>query len=356
LSVLPHFEPCRIEAELTSPSKHIWHPWLSHLRFSVRGLIVLVLVIGGGLGWLVPMAREARVQRVAVEAIKQSGGDVKYDRGWTHGQSSWNGASWYPAWLVDLLGVDYFGSVTVVVIGGRGSDQDMAFVRHLNELEGLMVAGPYVTDTGINQLIGLNRLEWLTLADTSLSDASLSHLRELPGLQRLGLCHIKVTDNGMPYLAAIHGLKVLHLDNTDVSDAGLAHLNALPNLRHLFLEGQKFTDLGLKHLAELKRLQRLYLARTNITDAGMAYVKGLSGLEDLSLDGTKVTDAGLAEVKCLTNLQVMSLANTNVSDAGLEHLKGLSKLQILDVKNTKVTQAGSQELRKALPKLKISRY
>jgi internalin A len=58
----------------------------------------------------------------------------------------------------------------------------------------------------------------------------------------------------------------------------------------------------------------------------------------------------------LSNLQAMSLGNTNVSDAGLEHLKGLSKLQILDVKNTKVTHAGAQELRKALPKLKISRY
>ena len=28
-------------------------PWRRYLRLSVRGLIVLVLVIGGGLGWMV---------------------------------------------------------------------------------------------------------------------------------------------------------------------------------------------------------------------------------------------------------------------------------------------------------------
>ena len=41
-------------------------PWRRFLRLSVRGLIVLVLVIGAGLGWLV---RSAHIQRDAVAAI-----------------------------------------------------------------------------------------------------------------------------------------------------------------------------------------------------------------------------------------------------------------------------------------------
>ncbi len=43
-------------------------PWQRFLRFSVRGLIVLVLVIGAGLGWIV---RSAQVQREAVAAIER---------------------------------------------------------------------------------------------------------------------------------------------------------------------------------------------------------------------------------------------------------------------------------------------
>jgi spermidine synthase len=60
-----------VEANVTNSSIHIWHPWLRRLRFSLRGLIVLVLVIGGGMGWMVHTARDARVQRATVAAIKQ---------------------------------------------------------------------------------------------------------------------------------------------------------------------------------------------------------------------------------------------------------------------------------------------
>ena len=51
------------------------HPWRRFLRFSVRGMIVLVLVIGGWLGWIV---RSARIQRDAVAAIQRTGGSVQY--------------------------------------------------------------------------------------------------------------------------------------------------------------------------------------------------------------------------------------------------------------------------------------
>ena len=272
---------------MNNPSIHIRHPWVRYLRFSLRGLIVLVLVIGGGMGWLVNITRDASVQRAAVAAIKRTGGNVKYEREWKDGNSSWNGEPWCPAWLVDRIEIDYFGSVTVAVIGGQASDQDMTFVRNLAELQGLLVASPYVTDTGIDHLNGLRRLEWLTLEHTSISDAGLAQLSELHGLQSLVLCHTRVTDHGMAYVGLLHRLNVLHLDNTEVSDAGLAHLIELPHLRHLFLEGPKFTDLGLKHVIQLKRLQRLYLARTNITDAGMAYVKGLSVSRFSLLTGQK---------------------------------------------------------------------
>ena len=40
------------------------------LRISVRGVIVLVLVIGVGMGWIV---RRARIQRDAVAAIENAG-------------------------------------------------------------------------------------------------------------------------------------------------------------------------------------------------------------------------------------------------------------------------------------------
>src|SRR5271166_5949929 len=88
-------------------------PWRRLLRFSVRGLIVVVLVIGAGLGWLV---RSAKTQQSAVTAIKNAKGRVTYDWEWRNGKSVFAGKPWAPAWLVDRAGVDYFGHVTTVSI------------------------------------------------------------------------------------------------------------------------------------------------------------------------------------------------------------------------------------------------
>jgi hypothetical protein len=57
------------------PPKVIRRPLVGYVRISVRALIVAVLVIGAGLGWLV---RRSHVQRDAVAAISRAGGLVEY--------------------------------------------------------------------------------------------------------------------------------------------------------------------------------------------------------------------------------------------------------------------------------------
>ena len=124
--------------------------WQRFLRFSVRGLIVLVLVIGAGLGWL---ARAARVQREAVAAIKNAGGSVAYDWEFDNGRIIRNAKPWAPRWLVNFIGVDYFGHVTAVRL--------------------------VTSSTKINEPIvhvgRLTQLQRLDLVSRSISDADLSH-------------------------------------------------------------------------------------------------------------------------------------------------------------------------------------
>ena len=86
-------------------------PWRRFPRFSVQGMIVLVLAIGIWLGWLV---RSARFQHEAVAAIRKAGGDVSYDWQWKDGSPIAGGQPFYPLWLVNNVGVDYFSSVVAV--------------------------------------------------------------------------------------------------------------------------------------------------------------------------------------------------------------------------------------------------
>src|SRR5438045_3013968 len=83
--------------------------WRHRLRISVRALIVLVLVLGGGLGWIV---HRARVQGEAVAAIRRAGGSYYYDWQYTNRKSGPFARPRWPDWLVARIGDDYFGHVT----------------------------------------------------------------------------------------------------------------------------------------------------------------------------------------------------------------------------------------------------
>ena len=145
-------------------------PWRRFLRFSVRGLIVLVLVIGGLLGWIV---RSARIQREAVAAIQKAGGGVTYDWEWTNGKSVLGGKPRAPGWLVDLVGVDYFGHVTMAGLSppSNATNATLAAVGRLTQLEFLVLVESCADDAGLVQLKGLTKLRLLFLVHTRVTDA-----------------------------------------------------------------------------------------------------------------------------------------------------------------------------------------
>src|SRR4051794_7832725 len=90
-----------------------WH----RAVLSLRALMLLVLVLGGGLGWV---AHRAAVQRRAVAAIEAAGGRVFYDWDLSDGVAKPPGTrrTWLK-WLCDRLGPDYFGDITSVFLEGR---------------------------------------------------------------------------------------------------------------------------------------------------------------------------------------------------------------------------------------------
>jgi internalin A len=183
------------------------HPWRRYLRFSVRGLIVVVLVIGAWLGWMV---EGAHIQRDVAARIRKAGGSVVYEWDWRDGNSNPVGKPWAPRWLVDLIGVDYFGRVTMVQFSSVASatDASLADVGHLSGLQYLGVLSPSITDAG------------------------LARLKTLRKLSRLYIDSSQVTDAGLAHLKGLNELSVLSLRGTQVTDAGLEHLKGLTNSRN----------------------------------------------------------------------------------------------------------------------------
>ena len=128
--------------------------WRRYLLFSVRGMLVLVISAGLGMGCLV---RTRRIQREAAAAIRTAGGSVQYE---------WERYTRFdippetprtPGWIADLIGFDYFDRIVMVRIDHGAADSVMEHVGRLTALDELYLSYTKVTDAGIATIIGLTR-------------------------------------------------------------------------------------------------------------------------------------------------------------------------------------------------------
>jgi hypothetical protein len=93
-----------------------------------------------------------------------------------------------------------------------------------------------------------------------------------------------------------------------------------------------------------------------MTDVGMQSLKKLENLAFLDICSSQITDLGLKELRDLKGLgEIQMQSCSHVTDVGLMELKDLPKLRRIYAYGSKITNTGSQELRAALPNVKISR-
>lgn len=312
-------------------------------RLSVRALMVLVLLIGGGAGWVV---HRARVQKEAVAAIEQAGGRVVYDWAWKDGHPAPRGAK--PAWpkrLVDTVGPDYFGNVVAVYPAKSTDDTLMLHIGQLRSLQLLNLNGrKSVTDLGLVHLRGLTELRELDLSFTGATGSGLKSLERMTRLRKLVLPTGPISDDDLAHLGGLTGLEWLQAGSTQrgITDAGLAHLKGLVNLKVLSLHSPRITSSGLAALRGMSRLEMLTLGRTGVDD--LAPIGHLTGLTSLSLSATPIDDAGLAPVARMSGLRSLHLEHTQITDAGLVHLRGLKAMAILSLDHTRITDAGLEHI------------
>lgn len=322
-------------------------PWQRRLdvRLSIRGLIALVFLFGGGLGWWLHLAR---VQREAVARLSRRGLNIDYGGRYFDGSYRY-AESTPPGWLVDLVGVDALRPI--IAIGTQPNadlafgDDEMVAVGNLDHLEVLVATNAHnLTDVGLSRLRGNPRLKQLIIGHSArLSGPGLAHLSTLKQLEDLQYPMTRLHDADLAPLAGLSRLRELNLtcgEGSTVGDAGLAHLAGLRELRVLALDGpSKISNEGLTLIGGPGRLEHLSFNGSRITD-----LKGLAplvGLKSLNLMQVPVDDAGLAPISRFPRLMHLTLAdNPAVTDAGLVHLRGLADLQSLDLRNCRVTDAG----------------
>lgn len=80
----------------------------------------------------------------------------------------------------------------------------------------------------------------------------------------LDLARSQVTDEGMKTVRLMRSLERLHLENTAVTDAGIAELASLPKLEYLNLYGTKVSNAIFDTFATLPSLKKVYVWQTSV--------------------------------------------------------------------------------------------
>lgn len=118
-------------------------------------------------------------------------------------------------------------------------------------------------------------------ADTPAIDVNFSLLRDkvtdadlalLPALRQrlvwLNLSRTAVTDDGRQHLQQLTQLRRLHAANTQLTDATFAALDGLAHLEYVNAYASGLGDQGLAKLAALPRAARIYAWQSKVTPAG----------------------------------------------------------------------------------------
>lgn len=226
----------------------------------------------------------------------------------------------------ELRGPDFLG------------DDDLKLLRNATRLRKLELTYCSLTETGLENLAGLNQLESLSLQG-SLGNSPGDH-----------------ADFALDCLKGLTQLQELNISCNDaVTDVGLKHLQGLTQLRKLNLGCTRITDAGLKYVKGMTELRELKVDCVKITDAGLGRLKELGKLEELDFGDSNITDVGLEQLRAFPNLRTLDLWGTAITDAGLVHLAELKQLTKIGLRSTKATDDGVRRLKQALPKCEITR-
>jgi len=129
-----------VEAERTRAAK----PRRRWFQFSLATLLLVMTLFAVWLGWRTDRAHR---QRRAVAALRALGGEVAYFHGGLMGPNDPQPPG--PAWLRNLIGVDFFDKVVAVSFEqGAVGDEDLRYLEDLPDLVRLVIASPEVTDAG----------------------------------------------------------------------------------------------------------------------------------------------------------------------------------------------------------------
>ena len=278
-------------------------------RVSLRAALLLFVLLSA---LLAHRANRAHHQRQAIRHIERLGGSVNYDYEFDStvrivpGQSS-VAFSRRRSFVFQSPAALIAGSLDPNAVPPAASVAPWAFFDPLppHRVTRVVLHGDHVTDQDLENLRHLPDVEFLLLGETAITDDGLKHLRHLPNLSTLNITGCEISDAGYGALGDLPQLRCLMLADARDATSGINDLTPEQYARTTNLTKPWLGNDALAHLSRIRNLEFLTVGAAGITDEGLVHLERLNKLQVLKLHSTHTTLAARARLAArLPNLKI----------------------------------------------------
>ena len=218
------------------------------------------------------------------------------------------------------------------------------------------------TEADFRTLGSFTTIKDLTIIGKTITDDTLALLTGLTDLERLSSDGIQLTDEGFKHFVAFQKLKSLSFfhpafRSEKFTGSGLSYLKALPKLEKLTFAGSTAGDTAMEAIGQLTQLKEFRTWHTAQSQAGNAHLlklpltalrigQRLPNGKDSPVSFDESTMATLAQIKTLESLE---LTEARLSAKIIPQLKVLPKLTKLRIETVDISAADVEAIKAALP-------
>lgn len=320
-------------------------------QFSLRSLLVVMLLLPMVLGVYARYRAESQRQWRLVNELKAAGGmfdweiadqgKPEFEQGAFLQWQKWLGID-LPQGLksftifksvepgVPLANLGEFPQLeSVVLCDGTATDKDLAILAKLPRLRFLRVDSDHITDQGIAALEGCTNLHDVAIEGNQLTGKGLAVVANLPNLKGMYWDSELTTDGDLECLQNKLKLEELYLRGNTLQDAGLEAVCTCTNLERLTFMYGEFSGPAMRSLEQLQKLKYLKLFEVSFPRESVASLAKLPHLEGLYLSAPLLSE-DLAVLGSMTTLKSLTLSRTKLTGEGLKHLTQLKELERLE--------------------------
>jgi len=224
------------------------------------------------------------------------------------------------------------------------------------------------TEADFRTLGSFTTIKNLTISGKTITDQTIALLTGLVELEQLSTDGIQLTDAGYKHFAAFQKLKSLAFfhpafRSKDFTGSGLASLKALTKLERLTFAGSTAGDVAMEAIGQLTQLKEFRTWHTAQTQAGNASLAKLTNLAALRM-GQRLPEWGkdtpisfdestMTVIAHIKTLEALELTEARLSAKIIPQLQALPKLAKLKIETVDISAADVEAIKAALPKCKV---